>query len=237
MDFNLSTYFNAFDVDKDYSADISNVDNRLESVTNSLANNPESINYNADLLEDLIDLTHVYRTLESKQQKQLAYLITSSFNTVGHQFHGIVESGDFVDSIETIKSTLERYAYLIFVLTKYLGKEEHSQIGGRAKNATNTQASINWKSNCVQIEDCLISVVTVLQIDLSKIFVTTPERDLFIELFTRPNNILFATRLSSSSFCLDAKFLISLDNSDLGIFAALVPFLFLDVKFGTPLRR
>jgi condensin complex subunit 1 len=186
MDFNLSTYFNAFDVDKDYSADISNVDNRLESVTNSLANNPESINYNADLLEDLIDLTHVYRTLESKQQKQLAYLITSSFNTVGHQFHGIVESGDFVDSIETIKSTLERYAYLIFVLTKYLGKEEHSQIGGRAKNATNTQASINWKSNCVQIEDCLISVVTVLQIDLSKIFVTTPERDLFIELFTRP---------------------------------------------------
>ncbi|ODV80157.1 uncharacterized protein CANTADRAFT_50416 [Suhomyces tanzawaensis NRRL Y-17324] len=185
MDFNLTTYFNAFDVDKDYSIDFGDIDHKLESVTDSLANNPDSINYNNELLEDLIELVHGYRTLDSKHQKQLSYLITSSFNTIAFQFHNIVESGDFIDSLDQIKATLEKYGYLTFVLAKLLSKEEHQHQSGR-KLTSSSQAVAKWKSNCVQVEDCLIAITTVLKIDLGKIFITTPERDLFIELFTRP---------------------------------------------------
>ena len=66
MDFSLSSYFNAFDVDKDYQIEFSDVDSKLESITDSLANNPESLNFNQELLEDLIELTHGFRELEEK---------------------------------------------------------------------------------------------------------------------------------------------------------------------------
>ncbi|KAK6454420.1 armadillo-type protein [Scheffersomyces xylosifermentans] len=186
MDFNLSTYFNAFDVDKDYSVDISDIDAKLESVTNAIANNPDSINYNTDFFEDLIELTHGYRTLDGKHQKQLGYLLTSSFNAVGHSYKTTIDSGDFVDSLDNFKSSLEKYGYLIFVLAKHLGKEDHSKIAGKSKSTAGVQAVAKWKSNCFSVEDCLTSIVSVLDTDLSKVFVTTPERDLFVELFTRP---------------------------------------------------
>lgn len=188
MDFNLSTYFNSFDVDKDYSVDILDIDSKLESVTNSLANNPESINFNSELLEDLIELTHGYSTLDLKHKKQLAYLITSSFSTMSHQCYNSIEGGDFVDSIDTFKSCLEKYGYLLFVLMIFLGKEDHGQahIGGSKAKNSGSQALAKWKANCAQVEDAMEAISTVVKIDLSKIFVTTPEKDLFIELFTRP---------------------------------------------------
>ena len=122
MDFSLSSYFNAFDVDKDYQIEFSDVDSKLESITDSLANNPESLNFNQELLEDLIELTHGFRELEEKKRHQLAYLVTSSLNAVGQSYGNMLQSGDFHDNVDTIKSTLERYGYLMFVLLKYLGK-------------------------------------------------------------------------------------------------------------------
>lgn len=189
MEFNLSTYFNSFDVEKDYSIDISDIDSKLESVTNSLANNPESINFNSELLEDLIELTHGYKTLDLKHQKQLAYLITSSLSTMSHQCSNSIESGDFVDSIDTFKACLEKYGYLLFVLLIYLGKEDHGQAhlsGSKSKSSSSSQAMGKWKANCTQVEDAVDVITSIVKIDLSKIFVTTPEKDLFIELFTRP---------------------------------------------------
>ncbi|KAG2732541.1 hypothetical protein G9P44_004958 [Scheffersomyces stipitis] len=186
MDFNLSAYFNAFDVDKEYPVDVADIDGKLESVTNSVATSPDCLNYNTDLFEDVIELIHGYPSLEGKHQKQLAYLITSSFNAIGHQYKSVVESGDFVDSLDTFKASLEKYGYLTFVLAKHLSKEDHTRVIGKGKTAAGTLALAKWKSNCVQVEDFLTSVVTVLDTDLSKVFVTTPERDLFVELFTRP---------------------------------------------------
>ncbi|KAK6464700.1 armadillo-type protein [Scheffersomyces coipomensis] len=183
MDFNLSTYFNAFDIDKDYELDVSDIDSKLEGVTNLLADNPDSINLNPELFEDLVELVHGFKHLEGNHQKQLAYLLTSSFNSIGHLYSGIIESGDYVDNLEFYKGTLERYGYLVFVLAKHLGKEEFTKSNGKFRNP---EMALRWKSNCVQVEDCLTSIVSVLKIDLSKIFITSPERDSFVELFTRP---------------------------------------------------
>lgn len=187
MDFSLSSYFNAFDVDKDYQIEFSDVDSKLESITDSLANNPESLNFNQELLEDLIELTHGFRELEEKKRHQLAYLVTSSLNAVGQSYGNMLQSGDFHDNVDTIKSTLERYGYLMFVLLKYLGKEDFSQVGNaRSQKSVPREVSARWKSNCTEVENGLTAVITVLNLDLSKVFVTTPERDSFVELFSRP---------------------------------------------------
>lgn len=187
MDFSLSSYFNAFDVDKDYQIEFSDVDSKLESITDSLANNPESLNFNQELLEDLIELTHGFRELEEKKRHQLAYLVTSSLNAVGQSYGNMFQSGDFHDNVDTIKSTLERYCYLMFVLLKYLGKEDFSQVGNaRSQKSVPREVSARWKSNCTEVENGLTAVITVLNLDLSKVFVTTPERDSFVELFSRP---------------------------------------------------
>lgn len=187
MDFSLSSYFNAFDVDKDYQIEFSDVDSKLESITDSLANNPESLNFNQELLEDLIELTHGFRELEEKKRHQLAYLVTSSLNAVGQSYGNMFQSGDFHDNVDTIKSTLERYGYLMFVFLKYLGKEDFSQVGNaRSQKSVPREVLARWKSNCTEVENGLTAVITVLNLDLSKVFVTTPERDSFVELFSRP---------------------------------------------------
>lgn len=182
MDFTLSSYFNAFDAEKDYSVDISDLDSKLDSVTNQLANNPDSICSNGDLLEDLVDLSHSYKTLDQRHQKQLAYLVTSSFNSVGHQCNAAISSGDFVDSVDQFRASLERYGYLMFVLLTFMGKEDYGSSG----KSRQPQNSVKWKANCLQIEEALDAVATALKVDLSKIFTTTPEKNAFVELFMRP---------------------------------------------------
>ena len=187
MDFTLASYFNSFDVDKDYEVEFSNVDSKLESITDSLANNPESLNFNNELFEDLIELVHGFRVLQDKQCYQVAYLVTSSFNNVGQTFDVAIRSGDFLDNVDTIKSTLEKYGYLMFVLLKYLGKQDFSQVGNaRSQKSIPREIAVKWKSNCTEVENGLTAVGTILNIDLNKVFVTTPERDAYIELFSRP---------------------------------------------------
>ncbi|EGW33024.1 uncharacterized protein SPAPADRAFT_137682 [Spathaspora passalidarum NRRL Y-27907] len=186
MDFTLSSYFNSFDVGKEYSVEFSDLESKLETITGSLADNPESLNFDNELFDDVVELVHGFLSLEGKHQKQLAYLITSSFNAIGLATIATVESGDFIDSLDNIKSTLEKYGYLMFVILKFLGKEDFSQVGGRSQKSVPKPLLAKWKSNCFEVENCLTAITTILKIDLAKIFVTTPERDAYLELFTRP---------------------------------------------------
>ncbi|KAI5950547.1 cnd1 [Candida margitis] len=186
MDFNLSSYVNNFDIDKGYEVEFSNVDAKLESLVESLAHNPESVS-NPDLFDDFVELTHGFSTLRSKQQQQLSYLIVSSFNTICQQFDRTIQEEDFHESLDQVKSTMERYGYLVFVLLKQLAKEDFSQL-----SATRSQKSLpkdflaKWSSNCTEVENSLVVVKAVLNLVLERIFVTTPERDAYVELFTRP---------------------------------------------------
>ena len=139
-------------------------------------------------MEDLIELTHGFRELEEKKRHQLAYLVTSSLNAVGQSYGNMFQSGDFHDNVDTIKSTLERYGYLMFVLLKYLGKEDFSQVGNaRSQKSVPREVLARWKSNCTEVENGLTAVITVLNLDLSKVFVTTPERFICGIVFTTDN--------------------------------------------------
>lgn len=183
-DFTLTGYFNTFDIDKISDEPVANLINRLESLTENLANNPDSLAYNTELFEDAIELAHGLKGLELHQRKLLSYLIASSFKSVCSSIGAVLNSGDFMDSLPNFKVTLEKYGYIIFVLFTILGKEDFTGlILARSKKSSDNQL---WVSNQTQVQDLLDALESCLKIDLAKIFVTTPEKTAFMELFNRP---------------------------------------------------
>ncbi|EGV64902.1 hypothetical protein CANTEDRAFT_104194 [Yamadazyma tenuis ATCC 10573] len=184
-DFNLTAYFNSFDVEKLSDDRLPDSSNRLESLIENLANNPESLSYNNDLFEDAVELTHGLNGLQLNQRKQLSYLMASSFKSVSSNINLAIQSGDFVESLPNFKTLLEKYGYFLFVLFTILGKEDFSGISvSKAKSKNADQQA--WQANQTQVQDLLDAAESCLSIDLSKVFVTTPEKSAFIELFNRP---------------------------------------------------
>ncbi|KAG7662849.1 cnd1 [[Candida] subhashii] len=186
MDFTLTSYFNSFDLDKDYTVEFSDIESKLETITYALANTPDILDHDTELFDDVIELSHGFKSLEQKQQKQLIYLINSSITTIAQSTYLAIENGEFLDSINSIKSTLEKYGYLMFVILKYLGKDDFSHIGGRSQKTVPVEEMSIWKSNCDEVTNSLNAIINVLKLGLTKIFITTPERNSYIELFTRP---------------------------------------------------
>lgn len=182
MEFSLSTYYNAFDVQKDYEVDNSNIDDKLTHSTHALANSWEAVHHNSELLEELIDLAHGFQQLDPKHKKQVNYLISSSLANAARQCKIMIEEGDYVDMLEVLKLCLEKYGYLMFVLLNYLSREDFPT----STSARQKSTSVTWKNNSQQVDEALASVVPCLQLDLSKIFVTTPERNQLLDLFLRP---------------------------------------------------
>lgn len=179
MDFALSTYYNAFDVDNEYSLNPESVEPRLAAVTDALAHSPDALLHNSDLFEESLDLVHGYKLLSEKHAKQLSYLYVSSFLNACQHTQMVVEAGDFVDQLDSLKGVLERYGYLLYVLLNFLSKEEFPA----GKKAHSSQ---KWRNNCLQVEEALDATARCFQINLLLIFVTTPEKSQFLDLFVRP---------------------------------------------------
>lgn len=183
--FSLTKHFNSFDVDRVSNEPMTDLASRLESVTQSLATNPDVLLLDTEVFEEVLDLCHGYKGLESNHQKQFSYLIASTFKAVCDNVTGSIEAGDFVDNVANVKGLLERYGYLIFVMFTILGKEDFSgmAVHGKSKNKT---LVANWKNNCSKVHDLLEGTEACLKLELSKVFVTTPEKTAFLELFNRP---------------------------------------------------
>ncbi|CAN3359686.1 condensin complex subunit 1 [Diutina catenulata] len=176
MDFNLSAAFNSFDVDRVYEVD--DADAKLENATAVLAN-PEQLQ--GDVFDDVTELAHGLLTLTRTQRKQVVYLVSSGLSQIVPQVAAACRDGS-----DDIKPLLERYGYLMFVTLKWLGKDDVPQPDGRRKKLSHADQAL-WKSNCHQVEDTLAASASLMAVEgLSSLFLTTPERDSFIELFTRP---------------------------------------------------
>lgn len=182
MEFSLSTLYSGFDVQKDYEVDNSNIDEKLSHATHALANSWEAIHHNNELLEELMEMAHGFQQLDAKHKKQVNYLISSSLANASRQCKIMIEEGDYVDMLDVLKLCLEKYGYLMFVLLNFLSRENFPT----STSARQKQTSVLWKNNCQQVDDSLASVVPCLQLDLSKIFVTTPEKNQLLDLFLRP---------------------------------------------------
>lgn len=211
--FSLSEYLTKFQTtDRESYPRLQDPSRELNVIIDQLAVSPEQIDASSDSLEALIDLCHDFPHLTPKLQTQLSYLISSSLSNLSKDIKANLSSNvNFTEIgglIPQWKRHLEEYGYLIQVLLTFLQDELHkvssqsTNLNRSAKNSKNDSANVElFKRDCNQMENLLESITKLLEINLSKIFQTTPEKDLFISLFTRPLFVLLeiepVTKVSS----------------------------------------
>ncbi|KZV09515.1 YCS4 [Saccharomyces cerevisiae] len=211
--FSLSEYLTKFQTtDRESYPRLQDPSRELNVIIDQLAVSPEQIDASPDSLEALIDLCHDFPHLTPKLQTQLSYLISSSLSNLSKDIKANLSSNvNFTEIgglIPQWKRHLEEYGYLIQVLLTFLQDELHkvssqsTNLNRSARNSKNDSANVElFKKDCNQMENLLESITKLLEINLSKIFQTTPEKDLFIGLFTRPLFVLLeiepVTKVSS----------------------------------------
>ncbi|AJV49038.1 Ycs4p [Saccharomyces cerevisiae YJM1208] len=211
--FSLSEYLTKFQTtDRESYPRLQDPSRELNVIIDQLAVSPEQIDASPDSLEALIDLCHDFPHLTPKLQTQLSYLISSSLSNLSKDIKANLSSNVNLTEIGGLipqwKRHLEEYGYLIQVLLTFLQDELHkvssqsTNLNRSAKNSKNDSANVElFKRDCNQMENLLESITKLLEINLSKIFQTTPEKDLFIGLFTRPLFVLLeiepVTKVSS----------------------------------------
>ncbi|ONH67307.1 Condensin complex subunit 1 [Cyberlindnera fabianii] len=187
MDINLSELITVFQqADKD-SYTCRDAEGLLEQVTGSLSVSPESIS-DSQIFEALEELVLAYPTLSKREQKETVQIVTSSLHNQSDNAASVIESGQ-TDAFPAQKQYLEAYAYLTNILLTYLGLENIPQSSSNSKKVT-AQAAEVFKNNSAQLEAIMESVCVMYRLHLGKLFVTTPERDLFIGAITRPLYLL-----------------------------------------------
>lgn len=172
----------------------------LNTVIDRLAVSPEQIDADSETLESLIDLCHGFPHLPAKLQSQLCYLVASSIGNLAHDIgvnlNGINSSSnaDVIDFLPQYRRHLEEYGYLCHVLLLFLQEDVHIAVsqattlgrGGAKKVKTTGPAADLLKRSCSQLESMFEAVLKVLEVNLSRLFQTTPEKDQYLDLFTKP---------------------------------------------------
>ncbi|AJV59789.1 Ycs4p [Saccharomyces cerevisiae YJM1592] len=228
--FSLSEYLTKFQTtDRESYPRLQDPSRELNVIIDQLAVSPEQIDASPDSLEALIDLCHDFPHLTPKLQTQLSYLISSSLSNLSKDIKANLSSNvNFTEIgglIPQWKRHLEEYGYLIQVLLTFLQDELHkvssqsTNLNRSAKNSKNDSANVElFKRDCNQMENLLESITKLLEINLSKIFQTTPEKDLFIGLFTRPLFVLLeiepVTKVSSLKMFIQRILAMCVKNHD-----------------------
>ena len=199
-DFVLSEYLTKFQTsDKSSFVAVENPSRELNVIIDKLAVSPEQIDTDFETLELLIDLCQGFPHLNEKLQTQLSYLVSSSCkilcNDIQTILNGTSNYNETVALTPEWKRHLEEYGYVIHTILFYL-KEDIHKAASRSSNLNKGRRSTNgnvesqvvekFKSSCNQISQLCESIITILNTNFSRIFQTTPEKDLFIGLFTRP---------------------------------------------------
>ena len=180
MEFSLSTFYNVFDTEKTPDFDVLDAERRLESFTAAVALTPELVLHNLELFDEVVEMAHAFPALASSHRKQLTYLVCLALAAVSGQCKNAIENCEYADLAAALKLQLERYGYLVFVVLSHLAKEDFPVSAQRQR-----QNSDKWRSNSTQVEEVLTALVAVLRVPLARVFVTTPERKLFLDMFVR----------------------------------------------------
>lgn len=200
----------------------------LNRVTDRLAVSAEQIDAEEDTLDTLIELCQGFPHLPKKLQSQLCYLVTSSMSNLAIEIKSNLEGDtnqfEVMELILQWKVHLEEYGYLTYVLLSFLQEDVHIAAtqttilgrGGSKKTSVGGAAVELFKKTCVQLESICDAIIKVLRIDLNKLFQTTAEKNMFIELFTKPLYLLIevepSIKVSSLKFliqriiCMSVKY-------------------------------
>ncbi|KAE9369370.1 hypothetical protein N431DRAFT_413236 [Stipitochalara longipes BDJ] len=165
----------------------------LNPIVDSIAESPDAITRSSsfDSLQFLLKSSTI---LPTHALSKILDLVVSGLSTEADIIHNDLES-DEQELISHHKQLLEVFGFLLqwtiaAVETKAAEKSSTAPAArGRGKGAKAKTAGKdkdgNWDSSA-QLQTALDIMCKVLKLKLSKIFLTTSERDTFISLFTRP---------------------------------------------------
>jgi condensin complex subunit 1 len=188
----------------------------LNPIVDSVAENPDAITRNStfDSLQFLLkcvpvshfssqnnptgSISELFKSsrspaaLPTHDLSKILDLVVSGLSAEADIIHNDLEAEE-QDIVSHHKQLLEQFGFLLqwtiaAVETKAAEKSSTAPMargrGKGAKSKTNAKDS-NWDSSA-QLQTALDTMCKVLKLKLSKIFLTTSERDTFISLFTRP---------------------------------------------------
>lgn len=194
-DFNLSEIYSIYTRDCSELADdipVENAGDFLDSLTDTLAVNPELISEEENF-SGVVYLLNTFEQLDDKSAERLLDLIGSGLKYETQQVHAAIESND-MDGLHTIQGLLERYAFLIHWYLNSFEKNTITRVESDHASTANTTGK-GSRSNKVSKEfqaafqiliSALESINGCLKLNLSTLFATSSERDMFISLFLKP---------------------------------------------------
>ncbi|KAG5981511.1 hypothetical protein E4U55_002866 [Claviceps digitariae] len=162
----------------------------LNSIIDAVAHDPDAIlrPANMDSLQFLLKYTSF---LPTHALSKVFDLVMSGLSAECDYMYNDMDTPDEQDSVPHHKELLEIYGFLLqwtiaAVETKAAEKSSAAPVArGRGKPKKSTSKEEAWDS-ATQLQAALEIMCKVLKQKLSKIFLTTSERDTFIGLLTRP---------------------------------------------------
>lgn len=184
-------------------SNLADCENDPESLTNALVNsvlnpivdlvaeNPDAITRSSSF-DSLQFLLKSSSALPTHALSKIFDLIVSGLSAEADIIHNDLET-DEQELVAHHKQLLEIFGFLLqwtiaAVETKAAEKSTTAPVArgrGKASKAKASAKNENWDSSA-QLQTALDTMCKVLKLKLSKIFLTTSERDTFISLFTRP---------------------------------------------------
>ncbi|PHH92504.1 hypothetical protein CDD83_7141 [Cordyceps sp. RAO-2017] len=162
----------------------------LNQIIDAVADNPDAIMRAANM-DSLQFLLKYASFLPTHALSKVFDLVMSGLSAETDAVHSDLDSPDEQDAIAHHKQLLEIYGFLLqwtiaTVETKAAEKSSTAPTArGRGKPRKSTPKDDSWDST-TQLQSALDIMCKVLKLKLSKILLTTSERDTFIGLLTRP---------------------------------------------------
>jgi condensin complex subunit 1 len=192
------------------------IDTVLNPIIDSVAENPDAItrslsfdslqfllkcvpaslkspqNYPTEPDSELFALSRSSSVLATHDLSKILDLVVSGLSAEADIIHNDLEA-DEPDLVSHHKQLLEVFGFLLqwtIAAVETKAAEKSSTVPaargrGKGTKAKSSTKEGNWDSSA-QLQTALDTMCKVLKLKLSKIFLTTSERDTFISLFTRP---------------------------------------------------
>ncbi|PGH16100.1 hypothetical protein AJ80_05315 [Polytolypa hystricis UAMH7299] len=148
--------------------------------------------YHHDPVSELFKLSRFSSVLPTKALSKILDLVVSGLAVEADIIHHDLES-DETDAVQQHKQLLEMYAFLLqwtlsAVETKLAEKDPTiapvRRGAGKSSKSKSSAKDSAWDSS-VQMQIAMETMCKVLKLKLGKIFMTTSDRDTFVNLFTR----------------------------------------------------
>ncbi|OQD80813.1 hypothetical protein PENANT_c031G09015 [Penicillium antarcticum] len=164
------------------------IDNVLNPIVDAVAENPEGLT-RASVFDSLQFLLKYSTVLPTKSLSKLLDLVVSGLSVEADIIHGDLES-DEQDAIQAHKQLLEMYGFLLqwaLSAVEVKAAEKPTEVapvrrGGPKSKKSAKDGQWDWTP---QIQISMETMCKVMKLKLGRIFLTTSDRDTFINLFTR----------------------------------------------------